>query len=114
MWPIRRRPHHQPACLASTRGHDQLVGVRRHSPYAPPLTLTEQKRGGRSLPSFHRTGAGSPYYTIFTLAKMIAKVYSAIDSINTSAKIRANWMPGRAPGLRAKPSQAATVAFDWE
>src|SRR6516165_1285944 len=43
---------------------------------------------------------------------MMANVYSAIDSIKTSARMRANWMAGRAPGLRARPSQAAAVALD--
>src|SRR5438067_11628926 len=35
-----------------------------------------------------------------------------MDSISTSARIRANWIPGRAPGFRARPSQAAAVALD--
>src|SRR6516164_1816113 len=43
---------------------------------------------------------------------MMANVYSAIDSISTKARMSANWMPGRAPGLRARPSQAAAVALD--
>src|SRR5271167_301129 len=44
---------------------------------------------------------------------MMAKVYNAIDSINTNARMSANWIAGRAPGLRARPSQAAAVALDW-
>ena len=45
-----------------------------------------------------------------TLAKMMAKVYSAIDSISTSASSSANLMGAAAPGLRARPSQAEDVA----
>ena len=34
--------------------------------------------------------------------------------MNTKPKMRANWMCGRAPGLRARPSHAAAATFDCE
>ena len=46
----------------------------------------------------------------FTFAKMMANVYSAIDSISTSASRSANRIGAAAPGLRARPSQAEDVA----
>src|SRR5207253_5985447 len=51
------------------------------------------------------------YLGIVTLAKIMANVYSAIDSISTKARMSRNWIPGRAPGLRPKPSHAAAVAL---
>src|SRR3989442_5049200 len=47
----------------------------------------------------------------FTFRKIMAKVYSAIDSIRTSARRMANRMAGAAPGFRAKDSQAEDVAL---
>lgn len=48
----------------------------------------------------------------FTRMNIVAKVYSAIDSISTNAKIKAKRMAAVAPGFRAMPSHAAAVAFD--
>jgi hypothetical protein len=48
-----------------------------------------------------------------TFRKTMAKVYRAIDSISTSAKIRAKRIAAAAPGFRASPSQAAAVALAW-
>jgi len=53
-------------------------------------TMNRTKKGDRSLPCFDRTSAEFRCYQIVTLAKMIANVYNAMDSIKTSAKIRAN------------------------
>src|SRR5579863_2551399 len=44
---------------------------------------------------------------------MIARVYSASDSISTRPRISANWIPGRAAGLRASDSVAEATAFPW-
>ena len=44
------------------------------------------------------------YY--LTFKKMMANVYSAIDSISTRPKIKAKRIAASAPGFRAKPSQA--------
>ena len=40
----------------------------------------------------------------------MANVYSAIDSISTSARTSAKRIAAAAPGLRARPSQAEDVA----
>jgi hypothetical protein len=48
-----------------------------------------------------------------TRMNIVANVYSAMDSISTSAKIRANRIAAVAPGFRAMPSQAAAVALAW-
>src|SRR2546427_6919785 len=102
-------------------GSYQLSGARRSCRQSSlarlPLTaenynLVVRARGGRSLPlpsQLSWTLTGDPAYVV-TLAKIMANVYSAIDSISTSARMSRNWIPGRAPGLRPKPSHAAAVA----
>jgi hypothetical protein len=47
----------------------------------------------------------------FTLAKIMAKVNRARVSMNTKPKIMNKNKPGRAPGLRAMPSQADAATF---
>ena len=49
-----------------------------------------------------------PWLNYLTFRKTMAKVYRAIDSISTSAKIRAKRIAAAAPGLRA-PLSAAQV-----
>src|SRR5215831_6574335 len=44
---------------------------------------------------------------------MIANVYRASDSISTRPRISANWIPGRAAGLRASDSVAEATALPW-
>jgi len=43
----------------------------------------------------------------------MAKTYSASDSISTRARMSENRIAGAAPGLRARPSQAAEQALAW-
>jgi hypothetical protein len=50
----------------------------------------ENEKGEAEASPFLTELAQGPAYPIFTLAKMMAKVYRAIDSINTNAKIKAN------------------------
>ena len=90
---------------------------------------TKQK-GGRSLP-FVRTGAELTFLAsgrfgvsdlrtparielcgYFTLAKIMAKVNRASVSMNTNPRIMNRNRPGRAPGLRAMPSQADAATRD--
>ncbi len=80
-----------------------LVGERTRE--AP-----KNKKPGSSLSASLRASNFSPT-RYFTFKNTIANVYSAMDSISTSAKINANRIAAAAPGLRARPSQAAAVAL---
>src|SRR5512142_2084316 len=79
--------------------------ARAPSPAALLATQRKSPRTERGLSESFRTLA------YFTLAKMITRVYSANDSISARPRISDNWMPGRAAGLRARPSAAAAVAL---
>src|SRR3954452_5280416 len=48
-----------------------------------------------------------------TLRKMMTRVKSERDSMNARPRTSSSWMPARAPGLRARASQAEAVARPW-
>jgi hypothetical protein len=71
------------------------------------------KKKARKLACDEPPGSPKLRGTYLTFRKMMAKVYSAIDSISTSARMSAKRIAAVAPGLRARPSAEAAVAFAW-
>jgi len=96
-----------PCALLSLRLHQ--AAERTCTSKLSSMLGTQQK--ARKLAHRELPGPNSPPNRYFTFKNTIANVYSAMDSISTSAKINAKRIAAAAPGLRANPSQAAAVAL---
>lgn len=76
------------------------------------LNYRKAKRCKMKTPADLRPGSEPAPETQTTFTKMITSVNNTSDSMNARPRISASWIPGRAAGLRAMPSQAEDATRD--